>query len=121
MADREEDGRFKPGASPNPGGRPKQVRELMELARKAVPKAILRAAELLDYTAPAGRNAGKVTVGAAQVRLEACKFLRDTGMGKPKLATIEADPYEGMSDEQILEELAKTLEEQRKAREGRIQ
>lgn len=63
---------WKPGQSGNPGGRPKQVRELLELARTSVPKAFALAKELM---ADPGED--------SRVRLEAAKFLTSYGIGAP--------------------------------------
>lgn len=77
---RKADGRFLGGVSGNPGGRPKQVRELLELAREACPAAI---------------ELAKSYMGDAEldprVRLEAAKLLMSYGLGKPPTLDGEAE------------------------------
>jgi hypothetical protein len=41
-------GRWLPGACPNPGGRPKTVADIQELAREHSPKAIARLAQIAE-------------------------------------------------------------------------
>lgn len=66
---------FPPGVSGNPGGRPRAVRELLDLARESVPEALAFAKRLL-----ADEKAD------ARVRLDAAKFLTAYGLGAaPKL------------------------------------
>jgi hypothetical protein len=65
-------GRFQPGNSGNPGGRPKEIAHLKELARQHTPEAIhILAAIMMDAKEPA----------AARVR--AAEALLDRGWGKP--------------------------------------
>ena len=65
---------WKPGQSGNPGGRPKEVAEVRELARRHTKKAIATLAEImLDENAP--HNA----------RVAATNSLLDRGHGKPEL------------------------------------
>jgi hypothetical protein len=68
------DTRFKPGQSGNPGGRPKEVAEVRELARRHTKKAIATLAEImLDEKA-------LETAGIA-----ATNSLLDRGYGRPEL------------------------------------
>lgn len=80
---------FPKGKSGNPGGRPKQVLELVRTARKSCAKAIRTAKTLLNH------EDGKVQLAAAT-------FLRDTGMGKPK--GVEFD-LAMVSDEELMAEV----------------
>lgn len=107
---------WKPGQSGNPGGRPKQVRELVELARQDCRAAIEYASGLLACgkkalkqleAAQKGDNAVDVENALKafdhRVGLEASKFLRDTGMGKPgKMPELDQDPFTDMSDEELI-------------------
>src|SRR5262245_10988869 len=69
-------GGFKPGQSGNPGGRPKAVREVMELARAASPDAIQT---LRDICAnPDAPPAARVSAATA---------LLDRGWGRPHQST----------------------------------
>ena len=81
---RDEKGRVLPGRSLNPGGRPRQVRELLSLARTAVPRALELAASYVDDERM-----------DARVRLEAAKLLLSYGLGAPpKLPSHEEDEIE---------------------------
>jgi hypothetical protein len=99
---------FRPGQSGNPSGRPKQVLELIELARSAVPRAFALAQNLLGDSDEESR-----------VRLEAAKFLTSYGLGAPprQVQVTDADgaPLFGMTDEQLEARLkaitAKAIEE----------
>jgi hypothetical protein len=101
---------WRPGVSGNPGGRPKEVRELIELARSAVPRAFALAQNLLGDSDEESR-----------VRLEAAKFLTSYGLGAPprQVQVTDADgaPLFGMTDEQLEARLkaitAKAIEEPR--------
>ncbi len=64
---------FPKGVSPNPGGRPKIVRELLDLARASVPDAFAFARKVLLDEKEQTRN-----------RLECAKFLVAYGLGAPK-------------------------------------
>src|SRR5438876_7935982 len=48
IAEREANGRFLPGFTPNPSGRPKIVDEIRQLARQHAPDAFKRVCELVD-------------------------------------------------------------------------
>ena len=92
-------GRFKPGQSGNPGGRPKKNRELAELAQAYMPTAI-RYAALLGLRDSDGR-----------VAMAAATFLRDTAMGRP--APTNLDLTEA-SDETLLAEVRRRAAVQEK-------
>lgn len=67
---RQSDGKFGPGNKANPGGRPKVVAEVRELARAHTTRAIGRLVELMES------EDGRVAVAAS-------KELLDRGYGKP--------------------------------------
>ena len=64
--------KFKPGQSGNPGGRPKVVAEVQELARQHAPAAIIELARL----ALKAKN--------ETVRVAAIRELLDRGYGRPR-------------------------------------
>lgn len=85
---------FKPGQSGNPGGRPKQVKELLDLARGDVPEAFALARKFLRDEEVEDRT-----------RLDAAKFIVSYGLGAPP-----RDPHDtqaaiyvnaDLSDEQL--------------------
>lgn len=82
----------KGGPSPNPGGRPKAVRELHELARAEVPASFDFAKKLRD-----DENQD------ARVRLDAAKFLTAYGLGAPPkmVDDASADRGDGVSLAQL--------------------
>lgn len=89
---------FKPGQpSPNPGGRPKQVRELLDLARRAVPQALALAMKFIVDEKEDSR-----------VRLEAAKFITSYGLGTPPREP-HPDALESMSDEELRQEILERL------------
>ena len=64
---------FPKGVSGNPGGRPKEIQEIVDLARQACPAAIRTLKEItLDENAPPA------------ARVHAANSLLDRGYGKPK-------------------------------------
>ena len=76
--ERAEKGRIERGTL-NPGGRPKAVRELLDLARESVPDALAFAKKLLANETADDR-----------VRLDAAKFLTAYGLGAaPKLSASD--------------------------------
>lgn len=92
---RDSKGRVLPGRTLNPGGRPRQVRELLALARQSVPRALALAAEFVENTQL-----------DARVRLDAAKVLLGYGLGSaPKLETPADDEelaaLRAMSDEEL--------------------
>lgn len=88
---------FKPGQSGNPGGRPKAVRELLEVARAACP-------ETLAYLVRVRDDEGEET----RARLEAGKILLAYGLGAPPKQP-EADPIESMSDDELVSKVREVL------------
>src|ERR687898_2076418 len=69
---------FQPGQSGNPGGKPKKLAELVDLARSLAPDAL----KALHEIAVHGRS--------EKCRIEAAVALLDRGFGKPKI-TVESD------------------------------
>src|SRR5215203_2666053 len=78
QSNRDERGRLQPGnqvgfqkgKSGNPGGQPKQTKEIVELARGHAPKAISRLVHLAQHAKD------------ERVQLEACRLLLERGYGK---------------------------------------
>lgn len=93
---------WKKGECGNPGGRPKQVLELVRLARRHCAKAIKKARALLDD-------------GDPRVVMAAAVFLRDTGMGKP--SQVEFNMAQ-VPDDELLSEVRRRgeLSKQREQR-----
>ena len=69
-------GRFEPGTSGNPGGRPKDEARVAELARSYTSEAIETLAHLMRH----GRD--------ERVRGTAAQALLDRGWGKPKVKVV---------------------------------
>jgi uncharacterized protein DUF5681 len=69
---------FQKGVSGNPGGKPKKLAEIVDLARSLAPDAI----KALHEIAVHGRS--------EKCRIEAAVALLDRGFGKPKI-TVESD------------------------------
>jgi|SRR5207245_4315903 hypothetical protein len=85
--------RFKPGQSGNPGGRPKVVAEVQELARQHAPAAITELARL----ATKAKN--------ESTRVAAIRELLDRGYGKSRLG-IEVTPPPSINPiQQLLDEI----------------
>lgn len=76
---REHDGRWKSGASPNPGGRPAITREVRELAQKHSLAAVERLAELMHSD-------------DERVAVSATTALLDRAVGKPTQALEVSGP-----------------------------
>jgi hypothetical protein len=76
-------GAWKPGQSGNPGGRPKEEREVLQLARDASPAAIRRLVELMDCDSP-------------RAAIAAANSILDRAFGKPA-QTISGDPDKPLS------------------------
>jgi len=69
--------RFPAGRSGNPGGRPRSLTQIQQLARSYAPAAITGLVDLMRSSSP-------------RLRLEACKALLDRGYGKPPFAVAVA-------------------------------
>lgn len=67
---RADDGRFKPGVSGNPGGRPAGLEEIRQLAQQHAPEAIQK---LVDHMRSKDER----------VSISACNALLDRAYGKP--------------------------------------
>ena len=81
---RDQKGRWQPGHSPNPSGRPKALIEVIELARKHTPEAIAALASIMN---------NKEAMDSARVK--AAEVLLDRGWGKaPQHITIDDQPAE---------------------------
>ncbi len=74
---------FKKGESGNPGGRPKEEREVLDLARQHSPEAIMRLVEWMQSEHPKASPA-------------ACIAILDRAYGKPKQA-VDLNTPEGIS------------------------
>jgi len=74
--ERVENGKFAPGVSANPGGRPKQLKEVVELARTHTKSSIEALVEIRD-----DRTA------QAMARVKAAELLLGRGWGQPALET----------------------------------
>ena len=75
------DGRFLPGGSGNPGGRPKSERRVIDLARENTELAISTLAAICsDESAP------------ASARVAAANHLLDRGWGGPRQSVEVSDP-----------------------------
>jgi HEAT repeat protein len=72
---------FKKGVSPNPGGRPKIVQAIKELAMKKSPEAFERITQLLDDPDP-------------RISLAAAKEILDRAYGRPAQA-VEVSGTDG--------------------------
>jgi len=90
---------FKKGQSGNPGGRPKIIAEVRELAQERGPEAIQKLVELLSCGSPA-------------TELAAANSLLDRGYGKPH-QTLGVEHREKAASELTDAELEERIEESR--------
>lgn len=81
MADRDQGGKWTPGISGNPSGRPKACAEVVELARKYTAEAIATLADIMGN-------------GDLRSRVAAAQVLLDRAWGKPSQA-VEVTGAEG--------------------------
>ncbi len=85
-------GRFAPGVSGNPGGRPKVTAEAKDALRAALPRAIQRLRELMDSD-------------DERVALSACQAVIDRNLGKLPMAEdadASAGVLDGLTQEQLM-------------------
>lgn len=78
---RDESGKFLPGSCGNPGGRPKGVAEVAELARSYTKQAIATLASIMES-------------GSERAQVAAAQVLLDRAWGKPSQA-VEVTGAEG--------------------------
>lgn len=78
---RDESGKFLPGSCGNPGGRPKGVAEVVELARSYTKQAIATLASIMEN-------------GSERAQVAAAQVLLDRAWGKPSQA-VEVTGTEG--------------------------
>jgi hypothetical protein len=91
-------GSYKPGQTGNPGGRPKSVTEVRELARTYTVQAIETLVEIMQDTSA---NPGS--------RVAAANNLLDRGHGKAP-QTFEATNYDQMTDAELERRIAEALD-----------
>jgi hypothetical protein len=92
---------FEKGISGNPGGKPKDLKEIQDLARSYCPRAIHRLAQIMDDD-----NAPH----AAQVA--AASVILDRGIGKPVQPTvIAAVPFSDLDDGALLQTIMRKAAE----------
>ena len=97
-------GRFKPGESGNPGGRPKEYAEVRELARKHTVEAIDKIVEIMN----AKKSSGNTVLAAA------CALL-DRGYGKPAQSVDLTTTPGAMSDSEVEERAIAILQLRQKS------
>src|SRR5262245_28553960 len=92
---RDELGRFPPGKSGNPSGRPKIDPEVIEMLKCATVKAARRAIEALDaertFVVGTGQNSRLETAPDHDMRLKAYNAIFDRLYGKPSQAVTGED------------------------------
>lgn len=101
---RDDTGRFLPGVSPNPSGRPKGFKGLAAM----ILKESRNGEEFCDFAFRVLRNEGKNYKHSDQV--EMLKILLDRGFGKPTTTIIELPPEEAPSMIDVTEISAEALE-----------
>lgn len=102
---RENDGRWQPGASPNPGGRPKGFKGLAAM----ILKESKNGQEFCDFAFKVLRNELKNYKHSDQV--EMLKILLDRGFGKPTTTIIELPPEEAPNMLDVAEISSEALED----------
>ena len=99
-------GRFKPGESGNPGGRPKEVAEVKALAREHTVAAINKMVEIMN----APKSSGNTVLAAA------CAIL-DRGYGRPAQSVDLTTTPGTMSDAEVEERAIAILQSRQQSEE----
>lgn len=108
-------GRWLPGQSPNPGGRPKTAFAVRELARERTERALQALDDALEATKLIGL-AG-IEVPDHDVRIKAATALLERGYGKPvqEVTGIDGAPLFGgaktLSDEELVAKAAEIIQQ----------
>ena len=102
MSSHRNNGRFQPGQSGNPGGRPREVGHVRDLARQRTEKAVETLATIMeDAKAP------------ASARVTAAQALLDRGWGRaPQTLNVagRSKDIKDLTDEELQAELAEVTE-----------
>lgn len=93
---------FRKGQSGNPGGRPKVLADVQELARQHIPSAIAELARLA------------VKAKSESARIAACRELLDRGYGRPRQGLEIVPPPTSDPIRELLEEIAANSKHQKR-------
>jgi hypothetical protein len=97
--------KWKPGQSGNPGGRPKEEREVLELARQHSPEAIRKLVEWMRSD-------------SSKASIMACQALLDRAFGKPAQAVAVSGSLTHSYDQALLALLNGALSDQQQEADG---
>ncbi len=103
---RDERGRWLRGTSGNPGGRPKEVAEVRELARQHTIEAIETLVEIMRHGSP------------DRVRVEAARVLLDRAWGRPT-EHVELQGPRIVLDEKVARDIGAALRDLEAMRNGK--